>query len=375
MDISQLQQYLAFTNILLSFFLSFAILKSKLRGKNWLSLLLTFIGFFSLLQLGYLLGSYIILVFLPVIIFPLISSLGVALLFYINKTLFNEDPTKIKRYLIVPLLLSLFHIIFVIIFNKEFTPLKIQNLESIHPVYSFIIIIILVVYNTIFFICSGIKVFKYRHEFKDNYSNDKINNVWWLTIFVILNFMIYPVVIGVVIYHIVNGKGIPFSIIEEITIILVLFTYIYYLIIKPEILLVEHEKAEQEEKNVPKYQKMNLPEEMRTRYARKLEEYMIEKQAFTNENISVKSIAEELKIKSHHLSMTINIEFGKNFYNYINEHRIRYAETLLKDPKITDSILEVAFNSGFQSKTSFNKSFKTITGMTPTQFRKQQPSS
>ena len=69
--------------------------------------------------------------------------------------------------------------------------------------------------------------------------------------------------------------------------------------------------------------------------------------------------------------MTINIEFNQNFYNYINSHRIRYAEGLLKDPEQKDeNILMIAFHSGFQSKTSFNKAFKSLNNMTPSEFRK-----
>ncbi len=69
--------------------------------------------------------------------------------------------------------------------------------------------------------------------------------------------------------------------------------------------------------------------------------------------------------------MTINIEFNKNFYNYINYHRIRYAEKFLKDHnKKDETILTIAYNSGFQSKTSFNNYFKKINGMTPSEYRK-----
>lgn len=69
--------------------------------------------------------------------------------------------------------------------------------------------------------------------------------------------------------------------------------------------------------------------------------------------------------------MTINIEFQQNFYNYVNQHRIKYAENMLKDPEESEeSILMIAYNSGFQSKTSFNKAFKSINGLTPSEYRK-----
>jgi AraC-like DNA-binding protein len=64
---------------------------------------------------------------------------------------------------------------------------------------------------------------------------------------------------------------------------------------------------------------------------------------------------------------------GQNFYDFINRHRIDEASRLLTNPadeKIT--ILEVLYEVGFNSKSSFNTLFKKYTGLTPTEFRKKQ---
>ena len=120
-----------------------------------------------------------------------------------------------------------------------------------------------------------------------------------------------------------------------------------------------------------KYAKVNLPDETRKEYAKTLEDYMNQKQAFLEETLSVHQVSKELNIPPHHLSMTINIEFEQNFYNYVNRHRIRYAEKLLNDPeKNEESILMIACLSGFQSKSSFNKAFKYLNDMTPSEYRK-----
>lgn len=122
-----------------------------------------------------------------------------------------------------------------------------------------------------------------------------------------------------------------------------------------------------------KYAKVNLPDNMRKEYAKRLEDYMIRQQAFLAEDLTVGQIAEALDIPQHHISMTINIEFGQNFYQYVNRHRVRFAEQLLKDPEERgESVMGVGFRSGFKSKSTFNNAFKTFTGITPTQYRKQQ---
>lgn len=120
-----------------------------------------------------------------------------------------------------------------------------------------------------------------------------------------------------------------------------------------------------------KYLKVNLPVETRLEYAKRLEDYMLQQQAFRDDDISVAKVSEELNIPTHHLSITINIEFEQNFYNYVNNHRIRYAEALLKDPNNDkESILMIASLSGFKSKSSFNKAFKALVDMTPSEYRK-----
>lgn len=99
---------------------------------------------------------------------------------------------------------------------------------------------------------------------------------------------------------------------------------------------------------------------------------MLQEQAFLNEEISIPQISEELSIPKHLLSMTINIEFGENFSAYVNRYRIRYAELLLKNPdKLEESILMIAYLSGFQSKASFHRAFKSLNGLTPKEYRKK----
>jgi AraC-like DNA-binding protein len=169
-----------------------------------------------------------------------------------------------------------------------------------------------------------------------------------------------------------SNKWIPFTPAEGIIQLSSLLFFIYYLITKPDILPIEKPEPEKPE---AKYAKVNLPDAVRKKYASQLERYMTEEQAYLDEDISVGQIAETLDIPQHHLSMTINIEFGQNFYNYVNGHRTHHATALLVDPaQQGESILNIAFSSGFQSKTAFNKAFKTMHDMTPTEYRRTHAS-
>jgi AraC-like DNA-binding protein len=66
------------------------------------------------------------------------------------------------------------------------------------------------------------------------------------------------------------------------------------------------------------------------------------------------------------LSRVINTGFGQNFNDYINEYRIREAERKLRDPRYRNyTLLAIALESGFNSKSTFNRVFKKLRGTTP----------
>ena len=68
--------------------------------------------------------------------------------------------------------------------------------------------------------------------------------------------------------------------------------------------------------------------------------------------------------------MTINIEKNRNFHNFINDYRIEEAKKILEDKNFSDTtILDIAYKSGFQSKSVFNRVFKQITGKSPKDYR------
>ncbi len=68
----------------------------------------------------------------------------------------------------------------------------------------------------------------------------------------------------------------------------------------------------------------------------------------------------------------INEKHDKNFFLYINEFRIREAQKMMSDKNNTEmSILRIAYEIGFNSKATFNRMFKTVTGLTPTEYRRR----
>jgi AraC-like DNA-binding protein len=103
----------------------------------------------------------------------------------------------------------------------------------------------------------------------------------------------------------------------------------------------------------------------------KLENHMRINEPFMDSSLSVYDLAKQIDVPSRELSVAINYHLNKHFFDYVNEYRIKKAMEIFKnstDEKVT--VLEVLYEVGFNSKSSFNTAFKKFTGTTPTQYRK-----
>ncbi|WP_235298640.1 helix-turn-helix domain-containing protein [Portibacter marinus] len=93
---------------------------------------------------------------------------------------------------------------------------------------------------------------------------------------------------------------------------------------------------------------------------------------YRSPTLTLRQLAKELNLNINDLSQTINNGLKKSFSDFINELRVEEVKDKLKDPKFQHlSQLGIAFDSGFNSKATFNRAFKKWTGMTPTEFLKK----
>ena len=92
---------------------------------------------------------------------------------------------------------------------------------------------------------------------------------------------------------------------------------------------------------------------------------------FLNPSLSIRNLAEEIKMNPRELSILINQQLKQHFFDFVNEYRINEAMKILKDPTKNElTVLEILYEVGCNSKSSFNTAFKKHTGVTPTEFRK-----
>jgi AraC-like DNA-binding protein len=100
----------------------------------------------------------------------------------------------------------------------------------------------------------------------------------------------------------------------------------------------------------------------------RLKDKLQDEQIFLRNELTLSALAHELGVEPHHLSRFLNIYLNTTFHDLVNTFRVGFAKTMLiSDPEST--ILDIAFASGFNSKASFNRIFKKMTGSTPKQYR------
>lgn len=105
--------------------------------------------------------------------------------------------------------------------------------------------------------------------------------------------------------------------------------------------------------------------------AGRLDLLMREKKLYADSGLSLASLSAELGISPHQLSEILNSRLGVNFRQYLNRFRIEAAmESLRADPGKT--VLDVAFDCGFGSKSAFNEAFSNVTGMSPREWLQEQ---
>jgi AraC-like DNA-binding protein len=122
-----------------------------------------------------------------------------------------------------------------------------------------------------------------------------------------------------------------------------------------------------------KYKTSGLRSEDAKAFLPILLEYMESKKPFLNNRLTISELAGQLEIPTNHLSQIINEQVGKNFFEFVNQYRVEEVkQRILENHERKFTLLAIAFDSGFNSKSSFNSIFKKQTGLTPKEYMKRK---
>ncbi len=211
-------------------------------------------------------------------------------------------------------------------------------------------------------------VMRYQTSLKDQYSSSQQVNVrWWILLISLYALVLLVAFINSVYGFAGNTQSYELSLIALSFATLLFASFFMYRAISSPF-----PKAES---LPPKYAASPLDETQLDRLETKLDSVMANQKLYRDADLSTDTLAAELHTSGRWLSQLINQRKGMNFYDYVNSQRIEEACRILEsseDKKLT--VLEVMFDAGFNSKSSFNTAFKKYKGVTPTEFRNKMRS-
>lgn len=121
-----------------------------------------------------------------------------------------------------------------------------------------------------------------------------------------------------------------------------------------------------------KYQTSSLTTNAAQSILKRLIEIMETQKPYLDNELRMTTLAEKINISPHQLSQVVNEYLGKSYPDFVTDYRVEAAKKMLSDPLHLDTyIIDIAYQVGFNNKTSFNKAFKLRTGLSPSAFRKK----
>lgn len=141
----------------------------------------------------------------------------------------------------------------------------------------------------------------------------------------------------------------------------------FILFLQPDFIISKNENTDTEK---TKYKNSGLTDDMLNSLKIELKELLEIKKVYLDNTLTLEDLAEQLNTDRYSLSQTINQEFGKNYYELINDYRIEEAIGKIHNSKKDLIIADLIYESGFNNKVSFYKAFKKRCKTTPLEYQK-----
>jgi AraC-like DNA-binding protein len=212
---------------------------------------------------------------------------------------------------------------------------------------------------------SIINVHRHRINLKNEFSkiDSKITLSWLLFVIIFyISFMTMAYLLGII--NIITHISTYSQLVTFSFLLALVYVFSFYGLLQQQI----YPKDEIDKSD--KYKNPRLSELRRQKIREKLENYFSKEKPYLDNELTINNVSDHLELLRHSLTEVLNIEIGKNFYQFVNEYRVREVKAKLSDPEYSHfSIDAIGYECGFNSKSSFYSVFKNTTALTPTQYR------
>lgn len=301
----------------------------------------------------------------PLLIFSVYSVLIFTPLFLFFSVVFFINPNYQfgKRDLVCFVIPAIY---LIVLFNSEY-----------NKVLHILAMLIVIAHNLPYIGIIYYKIRKHQKRIEIISSNTESINLQWL---IKLSFLLFITIIITVCYELFNTfiYKMHQNLAMDLLFLFIVYSTFYHVLRQKEIypvskiqlddlLSIELEAEEKTEK------KKLIPDEDFESLKQKLLTLIEAQKPYLEGDLNLLKLSELIGISTHQLSYLLNNGFNENFFQFVNKYRVQHAkELLISDSYNKLSVLGIAFDSGFNSKTAFNTFFKKTVGVTPSEFRKNQ---
>jgi AraC-like DNA-binding protein len=272
----------------------------------------------------------------------------------------TEDGFKIEKYNVIHILPVFVIMGILIAFDIDLNAMRYTTkFMSAHRVFAIETVWYSIkIIPLLYFISATVTVYRYRQRLKEHYSTINEPAIKWLY-YLTLAFVLtdaWSLLISMITYLF----RFPLGITDNYLSFMIVIALFYYSISFAQKLTTT--KNESEDPAIDKPLDSII---------KKIVDGIEVQKLHLNQNLNIEQFSKKIGVPYRVVSYAINKAFDTNFFEFNNSHRVEEAKRMLADKEFESlSIMEVLLESGFNSKSSFQRFFKRLTGVSPTEFRK-----
>jgi len=308
--------------------------------------------------------------FIP-LLFPLPFIYSPLLFLYVKELTTDEGILKRDTLHSIPLLISILLTVSFYFGNNFDWKYYLQQVYNDELLFTHVVNNIKPIYAVFYVFYMLVFIIRYNRRLVNSFSNlDKINLDW------LRNFSIAMIVITVI----VVVQNVSEFIFDEKSVLeiylfgaLVILIYLigYFGLKQPKIFSQTVEDNRSNARSIVKYQKSGLDDKTADGHLKTLLNCMETEKPYLNGDLTLQELAGRCDISVHHLSEIINSKLNQSYYDFVNKYRVdEFKRKLNQQENNRFTLLSIAYDCGFNSKTSFNTIFKKFTDTTPSEYRK-----
>lgn len=261
----------------------------------------------------------------------------------------------------------------VVDFSDE-TFLKEDEYLWVRVTFSLVFLTSVVSYTVLTFV----KLINFRKTIEAQFSyQDRTLRLFWLNFIAVLFSLSGLVVVVAGAYNAMMFKKlVDTSLLSHVGLTTIAYAVSYFGLRQPSLFRSEYlvEEEVPEPANTESNEKENKPR-FSDEEAKILEERLIihmnEERPYLNPELTLGELSAQINLAKHELTDLLNVHIGKNFFSFVNEFRLKAVVRRLGNPDYDHlTIIAIANDCGFNSKSTFNSLFKQYTGHTPSDYKK-----